>query len=198
MEHIAAVVYINLDYRKDRKFEMEQELTRMGIKAQRFPAIQNAVGLVGCLQSHLAVLELAKKNKYKNILILEDDFQFIVPKEILYSELTKFFEENNSYDVLMLGYNLLNYAPFRRNVLKVLEAQTASAYIVHESFYDTLIECYKRALPMFISTNMHIYANDQVWKSLQPKSNWYALILRIGIQRESYSDTTGKIENYGV
>jgi glycosyl transferase family 25 len=198
MEQIAAVVYINLDYRTDRKFEMEQELARMGIKAERFPAIQNANGLVGCLQSHLAVLELAKKNKYKNILILEDDFQFIVPKEVLEREVGRFFAENIPYDVLMLGYNLLNYAPFRRDVLKVLEAQTASAYIVHESFYDTLIECYKKALPMFISTSLHVYANDQVWKKLQPNARWYALIIRMGVQRESYSDTTGKIENYGV
>jgi glycosyl transferase family 25 len=198
MDQIAAVVYINLNYRKDRKFEIEQELARMEIKADRFSAIQNANGLIGCLQSHLAVLELAKKNKYTNILILEDDFQFLVSKEELDSELKTFFNEKIPYDVLMLGYNLLKSAPFRKNVLKVLDAQTASAYIVHESFYDTLIECYRKALPMFVSTNMHIYANDQVWKRLQPISRWYALRIRAGVQRESYSDTTGKIENYGV
>jgi GR25 family glycosyltransferase involved in LPS biosynthesis len=181
---------------------MEQEFLRMGIKgAKRFDAIPHKEGLIGCMQSHLAVLELAKKNGYKNILIFEDDFEFLVSKEDLDLELRSVLGHGLQYDVLMLGYNMKKSAPLasHKTIFKVLEAQTASAYIVHESFYDTLIKCYRDALPLLKSTKLwDIYANDQIWKGLQPEARWYAFTTRIGKQRESYSDTTRQVENYGI
>jgi hypothetical protein len=149
----------------------------------------------------LAVLELAKKNGYKNILIFEDDFEFLVSKEDLDLELRSVLGFQLQYDVLMLGYNMKKSAPLasHKTIFKVLEGQTASAYIVHESFYDTLIKCYRDALPLLKSTKLwDIYANDQIWKKLQPDARWYAFTTRMGKQRESYSDTTRRVENYGV
>ena len=202
MEFIDAIFYINLEYRKDRRFQMEQEFARMGIKnAKRFEAIVHKHGLVGCMQSHLRLLELAKKNGYKNILIFEDDFEFLVSKEELDSELRSVLGKQIPYDVLMLGYNMKKSAPLacHENIFKVMEAQTASGYIVHDSFYDKIIECYRAALPNLKATMLwDIYANDQIWKTLQPEARWYAFTKRIGKQRESYSDTTKKVENYGV
>ena len=206
MEFIGAIIYINLDYRKDRRFQMEQEFARMGIQgAKRFNAIPHEYGLIGCMQSHLAVLELAKKNGYKNILIFEDDFEFMVSKEELDSDLRSVLSRDVGhslqYDVLMLGYNMKKSAPLasHKTIFKVIDAQTASAYIVHESFYDTLIKCYRDALPLLKSTKLwDTYANDQVWKKLQPDARWYAFTTRMGKQRESYSDTTRRVENYGV
>ena len=206
MEFIGAIIYINLDYRKDRRFQMEQEFARMGIRgAKRFQAITHKEGLIGCMQSHLAVLELAKKNGYKNILIFEDDFEFLVSKEEMDSDLRSVLCPvlcpDFQYDVLMLGYNMKKSAPLasHKTIFKVIEAQTASAYIVHESFYDTLIKCYRDALPLLKSTKLwDTYANDQVWKKLQPDARWYAFTTRMGKQRESYSDTTRRVENYGV
>jgi GR25 family glycosyltransferase involved in LPS biosynthesis len=202
MEFIGAIIYINLDYRKDRRFQMEQEFARMGIRdAKRFNAIPHEYGLIGCMQSHLAVLELAKKNGYKNILIFEDDFEFQVSKDDLDLELRSVLGYGLAYDVLMLAYNMKKSAPLasQKTIFKVLEAQTASAYIVHESFYNTLIKCYRDALPLLKETKLwDIYANDQVWKKLQPEARWYAFTRRLGKQRESYSDTTRRVENYGV
>jgi len=113
--------------------------------------------------------------------------------------LEKLFASEEPFDVVMLGYNLKKYNDFNDYLVKVVEAQTASAYIVHERFYDTLINLYERTLPELIQTQIwDLYANDQVWKSLQPRSRWYAFRTRIGKQRMSYSDTTGKMEEYGV
>ena len=202
MEFIDSVVYINLEHRQDRRVAIEQEFAKMGITgAKRFNAIIHVHGLIGCMESHLEVLKLAKKNKYKNILIFEDDFQFLVSKEELDSELRTVLSGKNPmpYDVLMLGYNIQSAYIFTPNLLKVVSAQTASAYIVHESFYDKLIECYMNALPMLKTTKLwDMYANDQVWKVLQPRSKWYAFSKRIVLQRVSFSDTTGRIEDYGV
>ena len=71
MNNIEKIVYINLDHRTDRRTQMEEELTGMDISAERFSAILRKPGCIGCLESHLAVLELAKASGWKNILILE-------------------------------------------------------------------------------------------------------------------------------
>jgi GR25 family glycosyltransferase involved in LPS biosynthesis len=196
MEGIDAVIYINLEKRKDRKVEMEQELNRMGIKAERFDAIEHEYGLIGCLESHLEVLKMAKRRKYKNVLVLEDDFEFLVTPEQLKSEL-KAVLTSTQYDVLMLGYNIQKSTSFNSQLLKIQEASTASAYIVHHSFYDSLISLYTSSLPIYKKTRDNFYANDKIWRQLQPKSKWYAFKKRLGKQRASFSDNTGQFEDYG-
>jgi hypothetical protein len=47
MEYIHKVIYINLDRRKDRRNEIEEELQRIDIKAERFSAIERHPGIVG-------------------------------------------------------------------------------------------------------------------------------------------------------
>ena len=74
-EFIEKVVYINLEHRKDRKEETEAELLKYfpAEKVVRFDAINQKPGSFGCCKSHIAVLEMAKENKWKNVLIVEDD-----------------------------------------------------------------------------------------------------------------------------
>ena len=191
-------LYINLDKRPDRKKELECELARMGLSGERFSAIEHARGAIGCCMSHLAALKLAKERGYSNILIFEDDFQFIVDKSTLERNLNAFFSFNIPYDVLMLSYNCYGKLPYNAVVSKATDVQTASGYIVHERFYDSLIRVWEEGLLKLIETgNSDIYILDQTWKSLQPVSNWYIMEPRIGIQRESYSDLQGKVVSYG-
>jgi glycosyl transferase, family 25 len=191
-----AVRYINLDKRTDRKKEIESELRRMGIpNFKRFPAVNHRDGAIGCAYSHLNLLKEAKNKKYKNILILEDDFEFIVSKK----EFWKLMEATKDidYDVIMLGYQLNKHEDYNDTFYKVLEAQTASAYLVNSGFYDKLIKNLEDAVLEFEKTGQHWnYANDQCWKSLQPISKWYAFRTRIGKQRPSFSDNKGEKVNY--
>lgn len=199
MEHIAAVFYINLDRRQDRRQQMESQLQIYQIKAERFPAISDKIGYVGCMKSHLEVYRLAEQRNYENVLILEDDFDFLVSPTELQSLLTDFFNLKLEYDIIMLGYNLKSYKEFNPLLYKVLEAQTASAYIIHKRFYKTLIELYKKTLPQLEEYKLfHLHANDQVWKPLQPNSAWYAFQRRIGHQRKSYSDLIDEVVDYKV
>lgn len=199
-KYIDGVFYINLDKRTDRRAEIEFELNKMNIPHERFSAIATpGRGILGCGLSHLSVYKLAKERGYKNVLIFEDDFTFIISKNELYELLEKLFTENVDFDVCMLGY-LVNSSedcheyPFLK---KVKEAQTASAYIVNEKFYDKLIELYEWAMPLLDSTGSHwIYANDQVWKRLQPESNWYCFSERIGIQSDGFSDNANCYQTY--
>ena len=199
MNNIEKIVYINLDYRIDRRSEIEQELNTIGLSGERFSAIRTNPGYIGCLQSHLGVLELAKASGWKNVLILEDDFQFIVDRPTFEQEITNFFQLEIPYDVLMISYNILKSAPFNEIVSRAIDVQTASGYLVHERFYDALIANLKDALPLLIQTDHHwLYMNDQYWKCLQPISAWFCLNKRIGIQRSSYSDNSKCIIFHGM
>jgi glycosyl transferase family 25 len=198
MDYIKHIYYINLDRRPDRRAHIEEELARMDLTATRFPAIEYTPGHVGCFKSHLAVLKLAKEHDFENVLILEDDFQFLVTKDEFYAELRAFFESGMPYDVLMLSYNLKIGEPCNETVGYVKEAITASGYIVHRRFYDKLIELYEWSLPYLIGIQKHwLYMNDAVWIRLQPQSEWFYFMKRIGHQRPSYSDLEKREVDYG-
>jgi ribosomal-protein-serine acetyltransferase len=80
--YIDKIIYINLSKRTDRREEIENELNNFNLYYERFEAIPTPeCGIYGCGLSHLSVLKLAKERNYKNILILEDDFQFLVQWE---------------------------------------------------------------------------------------------------------------------
>jgi glycosyl transferase family 25 len=196
MNQIDKVIFINLAKRTDRLAVLEGELSRMNIQAERFEAIEHEYGLIGCLESHLEVLKLAKKRGYKNILILEDDIEFLVTPEEFYKELTQFFSSKVSYDVVMLGYNIQKSSPMNSQLLKIQSASTASAYLVSRSIYDQLISLYTRSLVMFRKTRDNWYANDKIWRELQPYTKWFAFQKRLVKQRAGFSDTTGRIEDY--
>ena len=192
--NIDKIFYINLNKRIDRREEIEKELTDYDLKdkAERYEAIYTPhSGIVGCGYSHLNVLKLAKERNYKNVLILEDDFMFIVSKEEFEESLNAFFETTPDYDVCMISYIVQKGEEIPGNTLvgKVIDGQTASGYIVSNHYLDVLIQLYEWAIPLLDQTNEHWnYANDHVWKRLQPNDNWYYMLKRLGKQRDGYSD----------
>ena len=191
--NIDKIIYINLEKRKDRKDHIENELNSFGLSNfERYQGIDNSFCNVGCNQSHLNVLKLARERKYKNILILEDDFIFLVKKEEFERQLTSFFNENIDYNVCMISYDLHDSRPTNYDfIAKVLDAQTASGYIVNSNYYDKLIDLYEWATPKLAEAGEHwLYANDMVWKRFQPGDNWYCFTPRLGKQMAGYSDNS--------
>jgi glycosyl transferase family 25 len=198
-ENISKTIYINLKKRTDRKENIEKELNNFGLDYERFEAIETpGIGILGCGLSHLAILKLAKERNYENVIILEDDFTFLVSKEELQHQLTEFFKLKLDYDTCFLSYNIQRFQPLDNGIVnKILENQTASGYIVNNKYYDKLINLYEYAMPLLAQTRSHwIYANDQIWKKLQEKDNWYYFIKRIGKQQDGYSDNTERFEKY--
>jgi len=188
---VGGAFYINLDHRRDRRAEFEAEVAAMGLSCERFPGILRRPGIVGCGYSHLAVLKEARARGYESVLIFEDDFKFLVSKEQFWSIMDSL--KGVVYEAIMMGYNIQRSDLHSDHLLRVFEASTASAYFVHSRMYDKLITLYEYAIPELERTGQHwIYANDQIWKKLQPTSLWFATAVRIGIQRPSYSDTGDK------
>jgi len=200
MSHnIDKIIYINLNRRTDRRNEIEEELNNFGLEYERFEAYDTPnFGTLGCFKSHLSVLKLAKERNYKNILILEDDFTSLVSKEEFEKNLSGFFSLNLDWDVCMISYNIKNSQELQNNIVnKIIEAQTASGYIVNNHYYDKLIQLYDVALILLEETRAHwLYANDQIWKQYQPNDNWYYFKTRLGKQRPSYSDNTEEFQDY--
>ena len=195
--NIDHIFYINLDKRADRKVEFEVEMKKLNWNAERFPGIYYAPpkGIVGCGKSHLAVLKLAKERNYKNVLIMEDDFQCIESLEVYEEELHKLFTQKPDFDVCFLAYNLhkSEEVPGHPYIKRALYSATASAYIINSHYYQTLIDLYEEAFIKLEATMHHwLYANDQVWKSLQEKDNWFCFTKRLGKQRDGFSDNANK------
>lgn len=83
------IYIINLIERIDRRREMELQLKKIGLNSSDagirfFPAIRPealagfpSIGARGCFMSHLCVLDEAAKNKFRRILICEDDLNFV-------------------------------------------------------------------------------------------------------------------------
>ena len=146
MSHnIDKIFYINLDKREDRRTEIEQELNLMDLPYERFPAIYNESGPVGCGYSHLSVLKLARDRGYKNVLIFEDDFTFLVSKTELNEYLDKLFNNFRTFDVCFLSYACSTFEeiPGHTFIKRVIDSQTASGYIVNETCYNKLISLYE-------------------------------------------------------
>jgi hypothetical protein len=190
-------IYINLDRRSDRRAEIETELSKTPLVYERFTAVDRPDNPpIGCTQSHLEALKFARNRGYESVIIFEDDFQFLVGPATFNRILANV---PTDYDVVMFGYNIVQSEPYNEMFGRVLEAQTASAYLVHSRFYDTLIANLEEGLSRFIlNPSYHwLYINDQYWKRLQPGARWYYTLDRTGKQRPSYSDLAREFVDYG-
>jgi GR25 family glycosyltransferase involved in LPS biosynthesis len=106
-EYVDMIIYINLDKRVDRDNEIKVEFNRLEIPADkitRLTAIENKVGAIGCTMSHIRALQMIQNNTWERVLILEDDFMFLVDKETLETQCKLFFEYVKEYDICLYEY----------------------------------------------------------------------------------------------
>ena len=194
-DYFDKIIYINLDHRKDRKEQILNEFNKMDInedKIYRLAAVHEKYnGHIGCAKSHIKVINYAKKNNFKNILVFEDDFVFTKNKNEVQERLNRFLKENkNKWDVVQLTSH---YKTFRNNdeenhVRLVNKASTSSSYMINEAFYDKLlqslnssVENMEKEMIEYNKSNNNIkkkktttgYALDQHWYPLQKGSNWF-------------------------
>jgi glycosyl transferase family 25 len=183
--------YINLSHRKDRREEIEKELIDFQLPFERFEAYYTPeLGALGCAQSHLAVLKIAKDRNYENIIIFEDDFTFLVSKEEFEKQLQQFFNLDIVFGGCLLSYNLFQYQKTNYDFLyRIIDASTMSGYIVNKRCYERFIRLLEYSNPLLAKTKQdYKYACDVIFKNMQKKGYWFGFSKRIGKQRKSYSD----------
>jgi glycosyl transferase family 25 len=199
------VIYINLAHRPDRKASILKNLSDYGFdmsKVHRVDAVLNAMcGHIGCGESHVKAIEMAIQNNWKETLVLEDDFIFTQPVNVVKKMLNNL--RSVKYDVVLLaeGYKNLEKSdyPFLK---KVITCTTTSGYMVRRHYYETLLNNFKESVEVMKNElKQHINkhgqqktklnycsAIDQYWFSLQQKDTFYITNPVLGNQNSSYSD----------
>jgi hypothetical protein len=186
---VDAVLYINLNWRPDRKQSILQEIWDMGFPpamVHRISAIYDPIcGHLGCGKSHVNALDLAIQNGWERVMILEDDFHFVISAP----EFQTFVEEADAFpwDVLLLAKGHLNMAEQAGRVKRVLECTTTSGYIVKKHYLSTLrdnylgaIECMNHEVrtntPVFQTIGMELdtisLANYHIVRYGHPRGRW--------------------------
>lgn len=204
--------YINLERRTDRCKEMEEELTLFAFRQwTRFKAVDRpGRGDVGCTMSHAMALQMAREelsldpcSPVNYVLMLEDDFEFVVTQAEFDEEMRKFFDFPHRVDVCMLSFStpIDHNDPKSKDVdtlRRIRKAHTSSGYLIHKDYLLTLADCLWTAVPLLESTGQHwLYTIDQVWVSLMEKDEWYRFTTRVGKQRKSFSDLGGCVVDRG-
>jgi len=165
MDFIDRTFIINLNSRVDRMNDMEKLMETLGIyNWERFPAIKPKFknidpelysgynplmklnkkyvkGSIGCKLSHIEVIKLAKAKHYKNILILEDDVDFVGNLEYINIGIRE-LDHIERWDILYLGLNKAKYKEITNLVFlnKVKSGLCTHAYIVNNKSYTKIIK----------------------------------------------------------
>lgn len=209
MEYIDTYYYCNLAHRTDRNQQILSEFEKLGIPTEKIHRIDSIYtpnfGILGCGKSHIEALKHFLASEKKICVIFEDDFTCTESPARIQEVLRTFFENHYHFDCLMLSGNILQSqvtnVPF---ILKVIDAQCCSSYVITREFASMLLEVWLEASRLqedHISrtgTTSHWYCLDIAWKQLQPSLDWFVVEPKIGIQRVSYSDIEKKVTDYKV
>ena len=216
LNRLDAIIYINLDHRKDRKKQIEEELKKAGVEKKkiiRFPAVYEKLnGHLGCVKSHIGVMKLIKNSNFKNALILEDDFQFEISKNETNTKIDRFLDKfKNNWDAIHLSRSWWSKdKKINDDICKIKTVMTASGYIVNNNndFYDNLLKDFQDSEHELTlnfekwkknNPNKKKYTDsaalNQHWFKLQEKSKWYIFDPILGKQRGSPSSIMGSANN---
>jgi len=214
MNNIDKIYIINLKERNNRWKKCVEQLSKYNItNYERFDAIKPdlskinpiqysknnlkinkkyIIGALGCKLSHLNIITDAKLNNYKQILILEDDFLLTNNFIEKFSNISENIQTHNiNIDMLYLGFSIVRQNPYKNTVInnlkKLTNGHTTHAYILNQSFYNTIIDeianCYCEV--------------DVCYAKMQKKyDNIYGIYPCLISQRASFSDIINKNVNY--
>jgi hypothetical protein len=192
------VFVINLDHRTDRLEQFVAGLETFGVSKlwinqnlERFSAVKSDNGADGCRDSHIAILKIAKERGYKNILVFEDDCQFVGTP----NDLGAFCKQLNlvNWDIAYLGWNSHEpLQPFDLNLLVAKEIYSTHAIAYNNTVYDRIIEADNFAHIGILD----VYYREQLQKGLSAKTCFASYPLLCS-QFNGHSDITGQTEDMG-
>jgi len=116
------------------------------------------IPLYGCLLSHINIIKKAKENKWKSVLIFEDDVDLINVDSI---EKSINQLKTKDWSLFYLGTNL--HIPLERaddNLLRLKRGFATHAIAYHESFYDYYLEHFNKGLISIIDVWLAEYGQE--------------------------------------
>jgi hypothetical protein len=144
---VLSIYAINLDHRTDRWSALQASSQAQGLNPaaiRRWPAVADAeFGALGCAKSHLAVLShFLTQDHAPYCLVLEDDFELLRPWGEFVEAFNGLAAERIDWDALLLmGTAVLAPPPRAPGVAKLMEAQSAAAYLVSRRYAATSNRC---------------------------------------------------------
>lgn len=190
---IDKIYCINLDKREDRWEESKIELDKLNLtdSTTRFSAIDGSLienktrllaGEYGINLTHIKLLEEAIENGYENILIFEDDIQFINDYENINSYLS---EVPYDWDMVYLGGNHIHPPrPITNRIGKIEVTYAVHAIIVNRRIFHLLVH-HLKGLELQL---------DVIYTNL--KLNSYTFRPSLVTQRAGFSDIQGGFMDY--
>ncbi len=183
-------VCINLDRRPERWERMKERFAQHGIShVVRFPAIDGlsmnipdtwpySAGHYGCLQSHLAVIREAQRDKTPTILIFEDDCIFDDEFNQKFSHYMR--QLPGDWDMLLFGGTHFE-EPIKvfDNIAKAKMTYLTHAYVLKHNTYKILIDLCEQGRG----------AIDDHTAALQKDFNCYCFVPDLVWQERIDSDT---------
>ena len=188
---------INLDRRKDRWAQAEEEFKKINCDVTRFPAIDGMLlnkpvnkmnnAEFGCLMSHYKILEDIIKHDGNIFLIFEDDVVF---KNNFNELFEKYYNQlPNDWDMVYIsGNNLKELNKITDNIYKTQNTLALHSYFIKK---ETAIE-----LKKIIEDKLFSLPVDTLFVNYQKKGNVYVFRPHLTKQRPGYSDLRGGFRNY--
>ena len=192
---------VNLDRREDRMKETKEEFDKWGIDdVWRYPAIDGNIldlsqmnyahklnkGEIGLIITHKRIIELAKEEGLKSILIMEDDVVFGPEFEHL-DDYMKDVPEN--WDMFYLGANH-TYGQRPEHIAgyvhKLNFSVTTHCFAIRDTMYDVILD----------KLNSKDVPIDLSYAQIHKEHNVYGFLPNIAKQREGFSDIQYKFVNY--
>lgn len=135
-------IVINLKHRTDRIERLRTVFPNQEI--ERFDAIQHADPEIGCRESHLAVIRLAKERNYPWVLILEDDCDPYPEFQTSFSDICMYLWKHKSEWELYNGGPNPYSVRYRTNtgtskLMDIANWISAQFIIVNSDAYDKLL-----------------------------------------------------------
>jgi GR25 family glycosyltransferase involved in LPS biosynthesis len=174
---------INLPHRTDRYEHVTNEVKKLTLNS--FEIVEGIIDETKtCFQSQKKCIRIAKEKKLPYVLVLEDDVIFTDNAQQQFEDAFNVVNEMQ-WDMLFLGANLQKPAEqIANNVLKINGAYAAHAYMVHERFYDTILN-----LPHTCEMDVHYH-------NLMAEHNVYMCDPMIAYQLPSHSDLQNGYRDY--
>ncbi len=195
-DYFDEIYCINLDERTDRWEHAQKEFEKAGIldRVQRFSAIRDVDGRIGVIKSNLAIIKIAKEKKLKNVLIFEDDVEFIIddPQTELQKSINQ--AQGIKWDLFYLGANTHEkLIKFKPNLILLKNAFAVHSMAYSDLMYDNFIRKYEN-----IKTIKNFDDILDVYLARQIQDKYICLMTNpmLTTQMNSYSDIEKRVVDY--
>jgi GR25 family glycosyltransferase involved in LPS biosynthesis len=212
------IVVVNLDERAGRWRQVQSELARLAHSGglTRLSAVRGTdlpgfgqrpwfrgrardrtwAGRAGCVLSHRAAIQLAAKNNWRTLLILEDDIVVARQAPSVLTDLAKTLKETE-WDVCFLGFTD-PVSPFERiaslssghTLFRISGCSTTHAYLVRDSTYQWLLSKLPEPLHIWPWISTHRAIDRWFYRNLSRRFRVLAVSPSIVNQSPGFSDIT--------